>query len=429
VSFGHSSLAGLTILHNGYRRTYDFNGDRFTRRKTTSASLWLRPAKFLKLLGAAGVSAKKGSRPPFSSSRLGSAAVDYSNRYVSAGVEFKHQQSYGRIEYRSSDYEEDVAGSDERSSSRFKATAYTPLPLLPQIVLGSGFQHYENVVERSKDTLSANNVWGVARYSHRLGYTLRYTFMFDRASRTGDLVATDNIAHAVNIAKTWRARAGLMFGYGYRIKDDAYIERSGDQVSISGWLAINNSLSLRGGAGFLDDEVESGKALTGDRDYARHWFSARYRFEAAQARVRIDNRHRSNDDIGSEVDFLRFAVDGSYTVETYGLLSATYSFAEGEYRNSGGSFAYNEHVLSGEALSTEFRGLTVGCGGSYYRARQDVDIESFTIRVNGKYRLYRNLLLELTSAAHNFDDFDDLAPPYTKYYTANVVEASVLFQL
>ena len=431
ISLGHLGCAGITLRHNSYRRTYDFDGVNSTRRQTTSGSAWIKPIKYLKLFGGAGVTDKDGTLQMLTELPAGSmtSMVDYRNRYYNAGIEVKHRRSYGRVEYRASDYTNDVAGGSERSTSRLRLTAYTPMPILESTVLGAGFQHFGNTVENRRDTLSSNTVWGVARYSHTLGYQVRYSFIFDRSSRTGDLAATDNILHAISVGKTWKNLGGLIVRYGYSINDDIRVERSGSEYSISGWLIPMRQLSLRAGIGFVNDNVDSGRTLTGDRDYARHWLSVRYRFAQCFVRAKVDDRHRSNDDIGSKFDFIRLAGDALLAKSSYGQITVSYSFGEGEYSNSSGTHAYNEHVLSGDAFSSDYRGIQVGFGGDYYRARQDVDVEAFTVRVTGKYRFYRNATLEIVYSAHNFDNFHDLSVPYLEYYTANVVEASVAFEL
>ena len=281
-------------------------------------------------------------------------AVDYRNRFYRAGVEFKHRLTYGRLEYGASDYTNDVTGGTERSSSRLRITALTPVPMYDRIVIGGGFQHFENAVETLQDTLSANTLWGTARYSNAAGYMAKYSFIFDRATRTGDYAATDNIRHAINIGKTWRNLGGLMVGYGHSTNDDIRVERSGSEYSVSGWLMPVRQLTLRAGIGYVSDDVDSGKTLTGDRDYARHWLLARYRFTDVSIRIRADNRHRSNNAIGSEYDFIRLAGDVSFTKSSYGEVVASYSFGEGEYSNSSGTYAYDEHVLAGDAVSRQF---------------------------------------------------------------------------
>jgi len=431
VSFGRLGWGGLTLHHNSYRRTYNFDGSNFTRRKTTSGSAWIQPIKHLKLFGGIGVTDKSGTSRALVESPVGlpTHLVDYLNRYYHTGVEIKYLHSYGRFEYRASDYTDDASGGDDRSTRRLGMSVYTLMPKFERIVLGAGFHHFENTVENKQDTLSANTVWGVARYSNANGYQVRYSFVFDRSSRTGDLAATDDILQTLSVGKAWKNRGGIMAGYGYRINDDIWVERSGSEYSVSAWLAPSRQLSLRAGIGWVSDNVDSGRTLTGNRDYSRHWLLARYRFAEGSVRLRIDNRHRNNPDIGSKSDFIRGSLDASISSLSYGNVVASCSFGEGEYSNSFGTFDFSEYMLAGDAFSSEYRGIRLGFGGSYYRARQDVDIEVFSIRLTGKYRFYQNACLEIIYSAHNFDNFDDLPAPYLEYYTANVMEVSIAYEL
>jgi hypothetical protein len=67
----------------------------------------------------------------------------------------------------------------------------------------------------------------------------------------------------------------------------------------------------------------------------------------------------------------------------------------------------------------------LGVGGTYVRSRQDVDVESFSVRFSANYMIQKIYKFEVTYAAHNFDDFNDPSPIYSRYYTANVVEVSL----
>jgi hypothetical protein len=297
------------------------------------------------------------------------------------------------------------------------------------IVLSGGFQHYRNEVESRHDTLGANTVWGMARYSHRQGYHISYSFVFDRARRTGDLTATDNIVQTVHIGKAWKGHGGLTAAYGYLINDDLRVERSGEQYSVSGWVVPVEHLILRAGFDFDTDNVDSGRTLTGDREHAKYHLSAGYDVSNGSVRIKLENRHRSNDDIGSSADFVRASGDVSVFTNRHGELQASYAYGEGEYENSYGAFDYSEHVASADATSPEYHRLQAGCGGTYYRARQDVDVEAFTVRISGQFAIRPNVKLEVVYSAHNFDNLADPARPYTEYYTANVVELNLLYEL
>ncbi|MFH1372867.1 MAG: hypothetical protein ABII79_03620 [bacterium] len=431
LGLARPGLGGVTIRHTAYRRSYDFDDTRFTRRRTTNGSLWVQPIQYVKLFGGFGVTEKHGSSLGlFETDGFSSIGkVDYLNQFANVGVEFKKKRRLARVEYRTSDYSDDFEATGDRSSQCVRLTAYTPVPSFDDVVLSGGFQHYEHEVVDRSDTLTANTVWGAAKYTHKLGYHAKYSFLFDRARHTGDISATDNISQSIQIGKNWRSRGGIMFGYRYHLNDDVYDERSGSGYSLSGWLVPTQRLTLRAGLNFDEDNVDAGRTLTGNREYSRHWLSVRYRYSNLFVRAKLEDRRRDNDDIGSSVDLVRFSGDLSVTRAEYGELTVSYAYGTGEYKNSAGTFEYEEHVLSGEVTSREYRRVQAGFGGVYYRGRQDVDVESFEVKFTGKHRLLETAILEVIYSAHNFDNMADSSVPYREYYTANVVQANIIFEL
>jgi hypothetical protein len=430
VGFSRPGLVGISVNHTGYRRTYDFSGANFTRRRATSASAWVRPSLFLKLFGGFGITNKRGrSSDFFDPGPAGTNEIDYNLLDYHAGAEFKHRGSYGRVEYRLADFNNDTNRQNDRRSRRLRVTFYSPLPKWNKIVLSGGFQHFENEVEVRADTLNANTFWGAARYGHPLGYHIRYSFIFDRSRRTGDLTDYDNVIHTVHAGRTWAGRGGVTVGYGRRLNDDVRIKRSGDEYSLTGWARPIKPLLLRAGFDYEGDVIDSGRSLTGDRERSRHWLSAKYTHAGGYVKVMLEDRQRENADIGSRIDFLRLSLDGSASDDRLGEIFAGYAYGRGEYVNSGGAFKYGEHTVSGEARSREYWHLQLGIEGMYYRSRSDVDVESFTLELIGRYKIREDAGVELSYSVHNFDDFNDLSPFYDRYFTANVVQVVLWYEL
>ncbi|MFH1688038.1 MAG: hypothetical protein ABIE70_11040 [bacterium] len=426
-----SGFGGVSLNHSSYRRTYDFDGGYFTRRRSTSGSAWVRPIKQVKLFGGIDYVGKNGSTIDFIEPASGDGLnqTDFTHQTYRGGVEVKYNRSYGRLEFNVADFNNDRDTTTDRTASRFRMTFYSPVPQHEQFVLSGGFQRFVNRMENRADTLAANTVWGAVQHYCRRGYQVRYSFMFDRARRTGDLTATDNVLHAVHIGKTWLGRAGITAGYGHRVNDDAARQRSADEYSLTGWVKPVEALLVRGGMDFESNVVDSGRSLTGDQERARHYISARYTFEDASLRLSLEDRRRDNDDIGSSTEFTRISADLSVANEKYGDLSASYSFGSGDYDNAAGEFEYTEHTLSGEVWSREYQRLQAGFRGTYYRTRRDVDIESFSLEFTGRYGIHERTRLELVYAAHNFDDLNDPSEFYSRYFTANVVTAVLVYEL
>lgn len=433
ITFGllKQGYAGANFRHNSYRRNYNFDGGEFTRRQVTSGTAWFKPVKQVKIFGGYGVTDKQGKMLSIleSASELPGNNIDYVNTYYNMGLEFKHKQSYGQVDYNVSDYKNDIIPENDRSTQRLRFSAYTPIPKYENIILGGGYQYFKNEFENNTDTLLANTVWGVARYAHTAGYQVRYNIIFDRARRTGDLVATDNIKQIIHAGKSWLGHGGFMLGFGHNINDDLIRERSGNEYSVSGWWKALMNLTLRGGLGFIKNEVDSGRSLTGDREYSHHWLSAKYKIENGFVRVKIDNREKENEEINTSADYIRLTTDFSISNIKYGDLYASISYGTGKYENTTGNFDFKEYTLSGDLLTREYRKFQLGVGGSYYRTKNDLDLEISTLRFTGKARILKRALLEAVYSVHNYDDFNIISLPYKEYYTANIIELSLIWEL
>jgi hypothetical protein len=183
---------------------------------------------------------------------------------------------------------------------------------------------------------------------------------------------------------------------------------------------------LRAEYGSDAEEVKAGRTLTGNEDRTRYHLSVRYDFDqSGWARLMHSDRKIENDQIGSSAEYMQTAVEVSFRASEYGEFQGSYSLFDGEYVNSDGVFGFKDHVLAGDLLSREYRRIQAGFGGTYMRGKEDVDIESFTLRFTGIYKFMEDYQLQLRYTAHNFDDLADPSPIYSRYYTENVVEISV----
>ncbi|HWR84137.1 MAG TPA: hypothetical protein VN285_12620 [Candidatus Deferrimicrobium sp.] len=426
-----SGLYGVSFRNNQYRRTYSFGGDSFTRRSQTEGQAWIQPHRYVRLFGGYGLTDKHGRAielfEPAGSVNVNS--VDYTQEYFNIGANLKYRRSYATVEYRGSDYDNEIDTIDDRTSKRFRVTAVTPLPQYDRLLLNGGFQRFENEIKNRQDSLVANTVWGGLRFFYGDGYNLDYSFMFDRSRRTGDLSATDNVTHAVYAGKTWRSRGGITVGYRYQVNDDVRDEVTANGYMASAWVNIIPDLTVKAGAGAENKEVQQGSILTGDRDLTRIWGSVRYKTKNGSIRVQAADKRTENEEIGSTADFTRVASDVSLSVETYGQLQASYAFHNGNYENTGGAFRFREHIISGDLLSTKYEHTQVGVGGTYMRSQRDLDVESFQVKLTGMYSFSQGYKLAVVYSVFNFDDFDDPSPLYSRYCTANVVEISLSIEL
>ncbi len=426
-----SGLYGLTIRNNQYRRTYSLDGVSFTRRRQTEGQAWVQPHEHFRLFGGYGRTDKRGRIvelfEPIGVSGIG--GVDYAHQHFNVGVKFKYRRTYARMEYRGSNYTDDTNEINDRTTRRFRLIAATPLPKYNQFLLNGGFQRFENELANRHDTLFANTVWAGVRYFYGDGYDLNYSYIFDRSRRTGDLTATDNITHAVYAGKTWRRRGGVTVGYRHRINDDIRDEVTTNGYFFSGWVKVTPELTVKAGHGSETKEVQEGRTLTGDEDFARYWSSAQYEFKHGSIRAKITDKRTENDNIGSTVGFTSVGSDVSLSIREYGQLQASYAFNNGEYKNSAGRFEFKEHLVAGDVLSVAYYNVQAGFGGTYMRTKRDLDIESFLVRLTGIYSFSQSYKVEIVYSAFNFDDFNDISPVYSRYYTTNIVEIGLSKQL
>ena len=421
-------LFGLTLRNSQYRRVYDFDGGNFTRRHRTRAEVWVQAHRHVRLFGGYGLTGKKGSQVRLFEPGIdqGRDQVDYTQSDFNAGAEFKYRKYNLAVEFRGVSFSDDLDADNDRSSIRYQATASGPLPKFDQVQVYGGFQRYQTEITNRDDSLIANTVWAGVRYFAPHGINLRSSFIFDRARRTGDFVGTDNIAFSVRAGKDWRGYGGVVLGFAHHINDDVFDELETDSYSVSAWGRPMALLLVRAEFGSDVEEVKSGRTLTGNEDRTRYRLSVRYDLEdRGYVRLMHSNRDIENDQIGSSAEFMQAGIEVNLREPEFGELQWSYSLYDGEYVNNDGVFGFKDHVVAGDLMSREYYQFRAGFGATYMRGKEDVDVESFSLRFTGLYNFMTDYQFQAQYTAHNFDDFDDPSPIYSRYYTANIVEISL----
>lgn len=418
-----SAEFGLNLTHSKYRRLYTDEPDRFTRRETSDASVWFKPHRYLKFYGGFGQTDKFGETIDLfePDNALNITPVDYRHQRYHVGLLTNENGRTVQVEYRGATFDNNADVADQRTTERFRALTMFPVPRFEEVVLNGGFQHFENTLDRDGFTMSANSAWGGARVYFEDGLSARYSFVFDRAQNTNDLIATDNIAHAFGLAKRW-PKTGLSAGYRTTVRDDIDTELSGSGVFLSGWTKAGDRLTLKGDFGSETTEVERGSTLTGDKDQTRYRGSATYRLDNSAWYARYENRRVENDDIGSMSDYARGTFGMNAQIERYGQIDVSYVTAKGEYENSESTFEFVDHTLIGDLLSKNHSKLQLGFGAVYYRSDRDIDIESVSLRFKINYSITDDWRLEGMYDGRNYDDLQNPG----SYYTANIVEINVV---
>lgn len=423
---------GLTLKNNQYRRTYGDGGGEFTRRRTSSGELWYQPHQYVRLSGGYGQTARHGQSVNLFDS-FGSRTtnvLDYTQTYIHAGLRLKKGRRQIDLGYRSSDFSDEVSGASDRTSKRLRVTFATPVVNGDKLALSGGFQQFSYELTDRVDTLTTNTGWAGLRFLAGRGYSLRYSFVFNRARRTGDISATDNISNAFFASKVWPRQAGLTVGFRKQLKDDVWDEISTSGIVVSGWCHPAERFTIKTGYGSESKTVDAGRTLTGDADYTRFNASVKYDLaERSRLRVKYSKKNTENDQIGSTAEFTRLGSDLTYWLEAKGNIQLSVSHFEGKYENSDGLFDIDDYVLAGDLTTAEISNWSGGLGGTYYRSRGDLDVESFSIRFSGSYKFGHGHRLGFKYTVHNFDNLAFIAPVYTEYYTANVLELFLVKEL
>lgn len=431
LSISKSGFAGLSLRNSQYRRVYSSAGDAYTRRNRSSADLWFQVHEYIRLTGGYGVTNKKGQRLELfePGTAIGREEMDYTLARYDVGASLNYQNHQLDVSYRGTTYEDEKDTIFNRTTGRFQITASAPVPGLNSVSLNGGFQNYQTTIKSRPDTLKANTAWGGMRYLGPHQISLRTSFVFDRARRTGDLSASDNLMYAIYAGKDWQRHAGVVVGYQHRINDDVRDEITASGYTVSLWGKPFAKLLLRANYGSDAKEVKTGRTLTGDQNYTRFSGSVRYDLGmSSYARVKYSSRNTENEEIGSEADFDQIAFELSLNRPEYGSLQLAYSLLDGQYVNTSGGFYFKDHVLTSDLLSRSYRNVQVGFGATYMRGKEDIDIESSQLRFSGLYSFMEDYQFSVVYRAFNYDDFKDDSPIYSKYYTSNVVEVSVAKQ-
>ncbi len=324
-----------------------------------------------------------------------------------------------QAEYRAGNFDDNERRDHDRSRYRIRLIGVGAVPRYEWIVLSGGFQHFETKFDKSEFKISSNSVWGTAAIELPENFALKYHGRFDRTSSDSDIVATDNLAHALYLSRSWPGLARLTAGYQHDINDDFEDAVSANSAYFSGWLKPVPQLEFRGEFGLRAETVDEGSRLLGDEDRTRFKLSAICSSPAAGTiNLKFENKRRKNDQLGSETDFSRVSIDKALTFIKYVGFSGGYAFATGDYKNNEQEFKFDTHVLYVDLTSKEYYNLTAGFGAVYYRSKRDLDVESFTLRFSAAYQFKDTYRLEAIYNVHNFDDFLFI----DRYYTANIVE-------
>jgi len=431
LGLGKSARWKAAFSERQSRRVYTFNGDRFTRRDMYAGSFWGQVNDYIRVFADLGQTVRRGdiARGLDPSAPEALIPADYTHSHYTGGVKFGHERSMLELSYRESVYDDGPAASADQNGRRYRGSFAIPAPRYDRWNVNGGFTRFERAFRQRADSIFSNAAWGGLRYHDKNGFTAKYSFAFDRTRRTGDLVATDNIQNAITFAKNWSKDGGATLGVRYASVDDISNDLRTTGVFGQTWIKLGERTTAQGGFGDEQTAVEKGHPLTGERSATRIFASLTHREKHFSGKARIENRVTNNDDIGSKSAFDRYGLDVSVSHLEYGELRLAYDYRDGSYSYQYEKYNLQDHSLNGDFTSVEIKRMWAGASGSYTRSRKSSDAESFYLTLWWKTKMDNQRYLELAYTAYNHDQYDDPAPLYRRYYTANVAQLSLLWEL
>lgn len=423
-------LYRLDLFNNQYRRVYSFDGSKFTRRYNTGGNFWFNAHKYLKIYGGLSNFGRSGNQlnvfDVFDQNATPvPTEIDYGQTDYHFGLNFNQKGRMLTAEFRGSSFTDNNDSGRDQDRQAIKLWGFVPVPNYEWIRLNGGFRHFETKYKESDFKISANTVWGGAQVYLPFNLSFTYYGMLDRAQSDSELVATDNMVHAIYGTYTFPRKAGLTVGYQFDTVDDIDDEVEANTVYIYGWLRPVPKLDIRAEFGSRAEDMFTGSRTLGNTDQLKHRLTVKYKINNYDyIRGKLMVRSRESDLLGTEVDFMRSSLDGYYKLTSYADLSVGYSYTDGKYTDLSSTFEFNDHLVYGDLILTDplsFEGTMLSFGGMYYKSERDLDIERFTLRFGAEYNLFRDYYLE---AKYDVLNFDDLTVD-NRYYTSNVVTISL----
>jgi hypothetical protein len=424
-----SGVFGVSIYNHQHRRIYDFQGNKFTRRRSTGVRAHFYPISPIKIFGGVNITDKHGQQleiyPPVSDSSFFDS--NYSHKNFDLGAELRFIQGFFSVRYRRSDFTDKERENADRQADQVELRGFAPVPQLSCISVASGYRYRQNKHQSAELKLSTNQFWAALKGYLPQGLIGEYRFLVARIKHDGNNIETDNFVNTVSIGKTWSRTGGARIGYENRIQDDLLDRSVAHLLFLSGWYRFNNNLMVRARFSAKMKEITTGTTLVGDEDFTRHQITIKYdQPNWGDLMVRYQGRIKTNEDINTRAEYNAFSLVLNIRQPEYGRIVLDYSYYMGAHENrsvtSPEEYEFSDHVLQGTVFLEQYRNLDTWFGGSYYRSRRDRVSEKIGANIGAAYNLPQNYRAELRYQSLNFDNFR----VNDQYYTGNKVNISLV---
>lgn len=434
VALGHRSLFSLNLRNDQSTRRYTGDGSKYGRRHLTDISGWLQPVSILRLYGSATIQNRTGVilSGLFPTDSIARSSTAFQEQLWRGGVRLEKDGYLVEADLRVRNYDDRDSLNRDREGRRYRISGRAPVPSLANLFVEGGFMQYVeayHTIPASPDSFLTNTGWGGIRWAEPQGGSFKYSFVYDRSRRVGDLLATDNIIQSLQLGKNWKNKGGLTVGGEYRYRDNLTTVLESFGFGTSAWLVIGHGLTLRGFVGTEHRDVNEGQLINGVRATNKGFAQADYRLTPLNLRLRYSRESRSYDDLGTTNDFDQVSFDGSWSTAKLGDFSGSYAFRRADQQSRDGRYRYDEHIVTGEFLSAAFGKWHGTLSGLYQRSTGDIAVETGNGSAGLRYDVTRHAALDARYSAYNFDNYTqrDLPhTPYTDYTTANIIELSLV---
>lgn len=427
MSIGKPGNFGLSVTNSQYRRTYSDNGNDFTRRRSTNVQANYQPNRQVKFNAGYGRMDKHGKDffvLPAVSDTV-SRGIDWSQNIYNVGAQYGDGNRLIRADYRRFDFTDNTPLAANRTADLINLQASSTVPRYDWVLVSGGLNYRKDKADRTATELKTSQYWAGARLYFTSTIYADYRFIYAITDRKLPQRSIDNYSHTIVFGKSWGHWGGARVGYENRVGDDFVNRTKLDGVLANAWLKPAEKWYFSGELSTRKSDVTDGVTLLGDENRTNHSLTAKYtEAKWGDLSARWYGRTRKNDDLTSKVTYNVLSGEVNLSRPKLGRLAVTYSYYTGSYDNKSDvtSYEFADHFLTGHVYPVSYMKFTVDGGGTYYRSKRDQDIEKFSFDFGVSYQFPKNYRVEARYDVFNFDDFLF----FDKYYTANIVEVSLI---
>lgn len=438
ASASKPGLFGITLRNSQYRRNYNYEGTLFARRRNSSVSFSVRPARGLELVAGYRIVDRKGTSSDILGETTDLTPIDYRHKTANLGASFVHKRGSMQLHYRRYDYDSNIdeLSNSDRQADQLRVTAAIRVPRKDWIMLSGGLFHRIDKLDGNTNKLESNLGWGGTKLYLPDNMIIDYRLAFARTKQSRLDQETDNVTNTISVGKSWNGLYGFRVGYENRIADDLVDRTESDGLLLSSWYNYDRKLFFRASVALRNNDVVTGSTLIGDESITTHKVVAKY-VDRKWGDISLQwngkiRKHEpdlgirdtlTNRDINSRVSYNSLTGTLNLKSRDLGKIRLSHSYYLGKYENNStdNSYEFSDHIFSASVYPKEYANIRFSASGTYYRSLRKQNMEKFRMSFTAEYALFSDHVFGATYQVFNFDDFT----VRSQYYTANIVDIYV----